>query len=95
METPGEEDGLVRLIIVRKSSPIEGIRRYVGENVDFLTHAKADQGVGRGRGRPPHPAIQSTSLLSRAPSGECSAPRQPDTIQHQNVQHQNWIRPSN
>jgi len=29
METPGEEDGLVRLIIARKSSPIEGYTRTV------------------------------------------------------------------
>jgi hypothetical protein len=27
METPGEEDGLVRLIIVRKSSPIKALPR--------------------------------------------------------------------
>ena len=35
---------------------------------------QADRGVGRGRGRPPHPATQSTSLLSRAPHARGRAP---------------------
>jgi len=47
MEMPGKEDGLVRRIIVRKSSLIEGDARD--------TKGEADRGVGRGRGRPPHP----------------------------------------
>jgi hypothetical protein len=50
MEAPSEEDGLVCLIIVRKSSPIEGHSRIVRRDTDFLKQEKADQGVGRGRG---------------------------------------------
>jgi len=51
----------------RECQPIETApdHRYLfasGENADFLTNAKADQGGGRGRGRPPHRATQSTSL---------------------------------
>ena len=52
METPGEEDGLVRLIIVRKSSPIEGYTRIVRRERRFSHPWKrptrgsaADEGV--------------------------------------------------
>jgi hypothetical protein len=54
VQTPGEEDGLVRLMIVRKPAAVEGHTGEFGETGDFLRKVEADRGVGRGRGRPPH-----------------------------------------
>jgi hypothetical protein len=41
---------------VRQSPPMMAMPALFGESADYLTKEKADQGVGRGRGRPPHQA---------------------------------------
>src|ERR1039458_5776119 len=53
METPGEEDGLVRLVIVRKSSPIEGHTWIVRREGRFLTKEKVRPGGRRAQRAPP------------------------------------------
>jgi hypothetical protein len=53
METPGEEDGLVRLIIVRKSSPIEGRTGTVRRERRFSHPRKGRPGGRRAQRAPP------------------------------------------
>jgi hypothetical protein len=60
MEAPSEEDGLVRLIIVRKSSPIEAIPRIVRRETDSLKQEKGRPG-GRPRTRASAPPSSPTT----------------------------------
>src|ERR1035438_3412197 len=53
VETPREENGLFRLVDVRKSPPVERHMRMVRQNGGILTNEQADRGVGRGPGGPP------------------------------------------
>jgi hypothetical protein len=69
METPGEKDRLVRLILVRKSSPIESHTRRVRRDLRF-SHQRKGRPGGRSRTRasaprsnPIHIAFESRTRL--------------------------------